>query len=332
MSDYDFERAREALGALRRVMAEIFGDLLDPANGINNVLVWPPRRGSSDCTVGYKVGFEVARHATVPARRVARFFDLVAGFARQELTQAAPTLDVTLPDGFERIHIDMPPITTGPACSIRKPYLGRITLDDYVRDGIMTRGQCAALRGIVAGRRDSVAIVGPVDTGKTTLLRALGEEPAVQSGIPGYVQDPMEFEPTAPFAYFKEAQRYGGPRLGMQAQFADLLRVPVTCIFAGEARRAEMVDIVHASSTGMPVYFTAHADGTRDAMDRFAQMVSQGGIRIDDLQLGWIAKGIRVLVAIEVAAGEDGKPRRRVSSIERVRGYSRGEGFVLDPV
>jgi Flp pilus assembly CpaF family ATPase len=318
---------REALAALRRVMRDIFGDLLEAGDGVNNVLIWPPRRGTAECAVGYKSGFSVRRAGTAPVATVHRFFDLVAGFARQELTRASPTLDVTLPDGFERIHIDVPPVVAGPACSIRKPYVGRITLDDYVRDGIMTGDQCRVLRDAVARRRESIGIVGPVDTGKTTLLRALGEEPAVQGGIPGYVQDPVEFEPTAPGAYSKEAQRYGGERLGMQALIADLLRVPVTCLFAGEVRRGEMVDVVHASSTGMPVYFTAHADGVEDALDRFAQMVGMGGVRIDDTQLRWIAKGVRLLVHVDVRPGADGKPVREVVDIRRVLGYSRERGF-----
>ncbi len=160
----------------------------------------PPLRGSGRCRVVVKNGPSPEFVREVDPAQVLRFLAYLAGFPRRELRRDRPTLDAALPETGERIHADVEPVTPGPSCSIRKPYRGRITLDDWVASGAATTLQVTLIRQLIAARR-TVVIAGDVDTGKTTLLRACLEEPAFRQGLPAVLQDPFEFEPPCPFAY-----------------------------------------------------------------------------------------------------------------------------------
>src|SRR3546814_13960471 len=97
-------------------MDELFGDLL-ARDGVSNVLVLPPATGCRSCRVVIKQGPVPEPVREVDPDQVRRFLAYVAGFTRKELRRDRPTLDVVLPDGGERIHADIEPVTTGPARS-----------------------------------------------------------------------------------------------------------------------------------------------------------------------------------------------------------------------
>ncbi|HEY0834321.1 MAG TPA: ATPase, T2SS/T4P/T4SS family [Azospirillum sp.] len=312
--------------ALRRLMEALFGDLLTRGD-VANVLVLPPLRGQGQCRVVVKNGPSPEFVREVDPEQVRRFLATVAGFARKELRRDRPTLDVTLPETGERIHADVEPVTTGPACSIRKPYQGRVTLDDWVASGAMSAEQAGILRRLIAERR-TVVIAGDVDTGKTTLLRACLEEPVFLEGLPAVLQDPYEFEPPCPHAYVLVADPWADPPVTLEALVAGALRVPMTHLVLGEVRRAEARAMVVGWTTGHPGLCTVHAGSAWDALDRIAQMVGLGGVTMDALQMRWIAKAVHAVV--HLARHVDG--RRFVNGIVRVDGYAPEHGFVLRPL
>ena len=63
----------------------------------------------------------------------------------------------------------------GPALSIRRARLGKVSLDDLVGNGTMTAELAAFLRPRSAARKN-IMIAGSTNSGKTTLLRALANE------------------------------------------------------------------------------------------------------------------------------------------------------------
>lgn len=324
--DGDLPRRELLLASLRRLMAELFGDLLAQPD-VANVLVLPPAAGAGPCRVLVKDGPEPRFVREVDADRVRRFLAHVAGFARKELRRDRPTLDVVLPDGGERIHADVEPITPGPACSIRQPYRGRITLADWVAHDAITIPQANALRGLIAHRVNTV-ISGEVDTGKTTLLRACLEEPGPMQGLPAVLQDPYEFAPPCPFAYAMVADPWADPPVTLETLVANALRVPMTHLVLGEVRRAEARAMIVGWATGHPGLCTVHAGSAADALDRIAQMVGLSGVTMDALQLRWIAKAVGAVV--HLAVGADG--RRKVHEIVAVEGFDERQGFVVRPL
>ncbi|MDR6773297.1 ATPase, T2SS/T4P/T4SS family [Azospirillum sp. BE72] len=322
----DPDRQALLLASLGRLREDLFGDLL-ARDDVANVLVLPPLRGQGNCRVLVKNGPSPEFVREADPDQVRRFLATVAGFQRKELRRDRPTLDVTLPETGERIHADIEPVTTGPACSIRKPYRGRITLDDWVRSGAATTLQARILRRLIAGRR-TVVIAGDVDTGKTTLLRACLEEPAFRDGLPAVLQDPYEFEPPCPHAYAMVADPWAEPPVTLETLVANALRVPMTHLVLGEVRRAEARQMVVGWTTGHPGLCTVHAGSAWDALDRIAQMVGLGGVVMDALQMRWIAKAVHVVV--HLARYPDG--RRFVNEIVRVERFDPDHGFVLRPL
>ncbi|HET8727757.1 MAG TPA: ATPase, T2SS/T4P/T4SS family [Alphaproteobacteria bacterium] len=322
----DTPRRALLLASLRRIMAELFGDLLT-RDDVGNLLVLPPPTGLGPCQVVVLDGVRPERVRKVDPDQVRCFLAYVAGFAGKELRRDRPTLDVVLPDGGERIHAEIEPVTTGPACAIRKPYAGRVTLDDWVCGGALRQRQAEILRDLIACRR-TVVIAGEVNTGKTTLLRACLEEPALMYGLPAVLQDPYEFAPPCPYAYAMVADPQATPPVGLETLVANALRVPITHLVLGEVRRAEARAMVVAWTTGHPGLCTVHAGSAADALDRVAQMVGLSGVAMDAVQMRWIAKAVHAVV--HLATGPDG--RRRVAEISRVDGYDADRGFRLQPL
>ena len=311
--------------ALREQMAIVFGDALRQPEH-QNIMILPPLPGSDRYLLAVTKGGVPEVYGDARDDQVKRLFGMVAGLAGRELNGDSPRIDVTVPLTGERIHIDWPPIVAAPQCSIRKPYAGRITLCDYVAQNVGTHGQIDRLRAIVRDR-ESLLISGSVGTGKTTLLRALSEEPDVQHGLPAFVQDPVEFVPSAPFAISFEADRFGGEATSTRSLVMNCLRWPVTHLFIGEARGREMLEVTEAASTGNPIYSTLHARDAVHALTRAAQMVGMAGIAMDATQMRWVAEAFRWVCHV---ARVGGKPR--IAAIVQVRGYDPAAGFLTTPV
>ena len=85
-----------------------------------------------------------------------RIIRLVAAHVRREVTDKAPIVSAELPETGERFEGVMPPVSTAPCFSIRKPATRIHTLLDYVRDGIMP-AETARLSSL-AERAPSVAL------------------------------------------------------------------------------------------------------------------------------------------------------------------------------
>lgn len=310
--------------ALRRQMAIVFGDALFKA-AHQNIMILPPAPGSDLYLLAVTKGGAPEVYGQAHEDQVKRLFGMIAGLAGRELNFSNPRIDVTMPLTGERIHIDHPPIVAAPQCSVRKPYQGTITLGHYIETCVGSRIQIDLLRRIV-DNRECLLISGSVGTGKTTLLRALSEEPAVQHGLPAFVQDPVEFLPSAPFALSFEADRFGGEATSIRALVMNCLRWPITHLFIGEARGAEMLQVIEAASTGHPIYTTVHARNAVHALTRLAQMVGMNGITMDDTQMRWVADAFRWVCHIERI---DGKPR--ITGIVQVEGYDAEVGFLTTP-
>lgn len=80
--------------------------------------------------------------------------------------------DVRLPDG-SLLSVSLPPgAMQGPAFTIRKPRETWNSLDDLLREKVLTQEQANTLRHAIQTRRN-ICICGPTGSGKTTLLNAL---------------------------------------------------------------------------------------------------------------------------------------------------------------
>jgi type IV secretion system protein VirB11 len=91
-----------------------------------------------------------------------------------------PIVEGELP--IERIRFEglMPPVVRHPCFAMRKPAQVLYTLDDYVRDRIITESQALMFRESI-DRRENILISGGTGSGKTTLAGALISEMVARS-------------------------------------------------------------------------------------------------------------------------------------------------------
>lgn len=317
------DRHRLLLAAYERARTALFGDLLERPD-VTTLLVLPPQAPGAPCRI-VLIGAEGPEPAgTVGPGAVMHFLALAAGLNAKELRRERPTLDLVLPGG-ERLHADIEPIAPGPACAIRRPWRGIVTLGGLERLGMLSLAQAGVLTDLIAARV-SVVIAGEVASGKTTLLRACLHEPALRRGIPAVLQDPPEFVAPCPHAWPLAADPLADPPVTLEDLVAGALRVPITHLVIGEVRRGEARQMIVAWTTGHPGLCTVHAGSAADALERIAQMVGLSGVAIDALQLRWIAKAVGAVVhlAVDPATG-----RRRASEIVAVEGWSPEDGFRL---
>lgn len=240
-----------------------------------------------------------------------RIIRLVAHHVGVDVHARCPRVSAELPETGERFEGLLSPVVAAPAFAIRKPAIAVFALDDYVRDGIMSRVQAAALRKGVAGRAN-ILVAGGTGTGKTTLTNALLAEIAKTDDRVVLIEDTRELQCAAPNLVAMRT------RDGV-ATLAELVRSSLRPdrIPIGEVRGAEALDLLKAWGTGHPGGVgTIHAGSARGALRRFEQLIQEAVVTVPR---ALIAETIN-LVAVLVRHGHG----RRLAELVRVDG--------LDPV
>jgi len=252
------------------------------------------------------------------AERVIR---LVASHIGQDVTRDFPIVSAELPIGGERFEGVLPPVTTAPSFSIRKPAGVVFTLEDYVADGIVTSVQAQILRECVASRQ-SLLIVGGTGTGKTTLANALLHEVAKTGDRVVILEDTRELQCDAPD---KIALRTQAGSVTMTDLVRSTLRLRPDRIIVGEVRGGEALDLLKAWNTGHPGGIaTVHANSASDGLSRLEQLISEKSARVPR---SLIAMAVDVVVGIRVQDGQ-----RVVTDILRVISPDGPDGYHCEPM
>jgi type IV secretion system protein VirB11 len=258
--------------------------------------------------------------------QVERIVRLVASHARSEVHAASPVVSAELPphgDGLagERFEGVLPPVSTGPCFSIRKPAARVYTLMDYVRDGIM-RPEAARLLAGAAVERRNILVAGGTSSGKTTLANALLAEVAALGERVILIEDTRELQCAAPDTV---ALRTRPGVVTMADLVRSTLRLRPDRIVVGEVRGAEALDMLKAWNTGHPGGIaTVHANSAVAALYRLEQLIQEAVVTVPR-QL--IAEAIELVVFI---AGRGSA--RRIESIVSVAGLDSGGRYATAPL
>ena len=249
----------------------------------------------------------------MPAHRVEMLLNAVAASIGESLTPENPRLQAELPKPVfrgSRLQGFVPPVSTGPSFTIRKPPTVIYSLDDYVASSVISVAHREELRRAVTEHR-SVVIAGGTNTGKTTLANALLQEITQQFPNERLVllEDTVELQCAA--------RDHLALRTNGRVTLADLvrntLRTSPDRIIVGEVRGAEALDLLDAWATGHPGgVATVHASSVEGALLRLDRLAQRANV---PPQAALVAEAVGLVVVIE-----GGNARRRVADVARVDG------------
>ncbi len=265
--------------------------------------------------------------------------DLIVAMAAavgREIDPRSPMLDARLRDG-SRINAIMPPLSLRGAClTVRRFPRHRLSAEQLVSIGALSRPMLEFLRSAVTGRL-SMLISGGTGSGKTTLLGALAGfigpeeriitiEDAAELRLPQRHVVPLEARPPDPG---------GEGAVTIRDLVRNALRMRPERIVIGEVRGGEALDMLQAMNTGHEGSLsTIHANSTREALSRLETLVLFAGTDLPQRAIReQVVSAIRLIV--QLSRLRDGS--RRVTSIAELTGlegdqFTMGELFRLDGV
>lgn len=243
----------------------------------------------------------------------------------RRIDEASPMVDARLADG-SRVNAVIPPLALdGAMLSIRRFSIDRMSPDDFIRLGSLTKPIAELLHAVVKGRLN-ILISGGTGTGKTTLLNMLsGFIPANERILT--IEDSAELQLQQPHVGRLETRPSNIEGKGQVTQrdlVRNALRMRPDRIIVGEVRGAEALDMLQAMNTGHDGSLTTvHANSARDALSRIENMVAMSGVDLPTKVVrSQIASAIDVVIQVERM--EDGK--RRITSIQEIQGM---EGDII---
>jgi type IV secretion system protein VirB11 len=260
----------------------------------------------------------------MPAHRVEMLLNAVAASVGENLTPENPRLQAELPKPVfrgSRLQGFVPPVSTGPSFTIRKPPTVIYSLDDYVASSVISAAHREELQRAVAEHRN-IVIAGGTNTGKTTLANALLQEITQQFPYERLVllEDTVELQCAARDHL---ALRTNG-RITLADLVRNTLRTSPDRIIVGEVRGAEALDLLDAWATGHPGgVATVHASSPEGALLRLDRLAQRANV---PPQAALVAEAVGLVVVIE-----GGNARRRVTEIARVDGLGSDGRYRITP-
>jgi type IV secretion system protein TrbB len=257
--------------------------------------------------------------------QVERIIRLVAAHARGEVHGDKPIVSAELPPhgegAGERFEGLLPPVSTAPCFSIRKPAARIYTLLDYVTDGIMS-AEAARLLSLAVVERKNILVVGGTSSGKTTLANALLAEMTHLDERVILIEDTRELQCAASDVV---ALRTRPGNVTMADLVRSTLRLRPDRIIVGEVRGPEALDMLKAWNTGHPGGIaTVHANSAVSALYRIEQLIQEAVVSVPR---PLIADAIDIIVFI---AGRG--LARRVNTIASLAGSNPDGSYALTDI
>ena len=269
-------------------------------------ILWQERLGEKMRQVGH-----------ISSARAEAVIRTIASALGTTVTRNNPILEGELPLDGSRFAGQLPPVVSCPTFSIRKKAVAIFSLEQYVRDQILTETQKEIICAAVQGHRN-ILVVGGTGTGKTTLANAVIREmvrvnPDERLVI---IEDTGEIQCSAK----NYLQYHTSLDVTMTKLLRTTLRMRPDRIIVGEVRGPEALDLLMSWNTGHEGGIaTVHANNALAGLDRLAMLISMhrdAPRAIEPL----IAQAVNIV--IQIVKTPEG---RRVREIIEVTGYEGGK-------
>lgn len=242
----------------------------------------------------------------------------------------SPMVDARLPDG-SRVNAVIAPVTIdGPSLTIRKFQKGKLTTEQLIQYGSMTRGIADFLRACVISRLN-IIISGGTGSGKTTLLNVLsGFIPTDERIVT--IEDAAELQLQQDHIVRMEAKppnSEGRSAVSIRDMVRNSLRMRPDRIVVGEVRGGEALDMLQAMNTGHDGSLTTlHANTPRDALSRLETLVLMSGM---DLPIKVIREQVASAIDLIIQQSRLKDGSRKLTSVSEVSGME-GETVVMSEI
>jgi len=290
-------------------------------DGVTDVLV----NGPDQVWVDRGAGLERAAVRFGDDDAVRRLAVRLAATVGRRLDDAAPWVDVGLPDGT-RLHAVLPPVSGSGTClSLRVLRRATPDLGALAAAGAFPGSSEQLLRALVALRR-AFLVTGGTGAGKTTLLSALLGlvDPAERLVL---CEDAAELAPVHPHVVRllgRPPNVEGAGQVTLRDLVRQALRMRPDRLVVGEVRGAEVADLLAALNTGHDGGCgTLHANRPAEVPARLEALGVAAGLDRAAVH-SQTAAGLAVVVHVRRSTAG-----RRVSELGVVR--RAGEAVVVEP-
>jgi pilus assembly protein CpaF len=247
-------------------------------------------------------------------KRLKTVIDRIVSQIGRHIDEASPIVDARLKDGSRVNAVIRPIALNGAALTIRKFLKNKLSADQLIRSGSISKEMTEFLKTAVILKRN-IIISGGTGTGKTTLLNA------VSSFIPEKerlvtIEDSAELQLQQKHVVRLESRpksTEGTGEISIRRLVVNALRMRPDRIIVGECRSGEALDMLQAMNTGHEGSMsTVHANSAQDAVSRLATMVLMSGADLPERSIiSQIASAVNVIV--QLTRYSDGS--RKISSI-----------------
>ena len=256
---------------------------------------------------------------------IMRIIERIVAPLGRRVDESSPMVDARLEDG-SRVNVIIPPVASkSPTITIRKFRADKMTIEDLIGTGTLTRELAEFLRACVQVRLN-ILVSGGTGTGKTTMLNALsGFIPDTERIVT--IEDPTELRLQQGHVVSLEARPPSLEGTGEVTQrdlVRNSLRMRPDRIIIGEVRGSEAFDMMQAMNTGHEGSLsTVHANAPRDSLARIENMILMSGL---DLPMRAIREQMAsaIHMIIQISRLSDGS--RKVTHVTEIVGV---EGDVV---
>ncbi len=199
---------------------------------------------------------------------------IVAQVGRR-IDKSQPLVDARLPDG-SRVNAIIPPLAVkGPCLTIRKFPIQRLTMNELVEIGSLTKTAAMFLRACVIDRCN-ILVSGGTGTGKTTFLNVLSSFVPFKERIVT-IEDTTELrlhQEHVVSLESKPANVEGTGAYTIRDLVKNALRMRPDRIVVGECRGPEALDMIQAMNTGHDGSMTTvHANSADQVLERLEVLI-----------------------------------------------------------
>ncbi len=261
---------------------------------------------------------------------VLRVIDKIIMPLGRRVDNDTPTVDARLPDGSRVNAVISPCAIDGPTITIRKFKKDKLTAEQLIEYGSLTKSMAEFIRACVISRLN-IVISGGTGSGKTTLLNVLsGFIPEDERIIT--IEDAAELKLQQEHVVrleTKSANLEGRHAVTIRDLVKNSLRMRPDRIVVGECRGGEALDMLQAMNTGHDGSLTTlHANAPRDALSRLETMCMMSGM---ELPLKVIREQVASAIDLIIQQSRLRDGSRKITAITEVAGME-GDTIVLTDI